>query len=96
MAAGSDFGCEPSQGITRELASGHTGENRRIGAHTAFMFSAMKSIEIALAATDDAIQQAQSDSGHPGLRATLISGRVQLEAARKLARLSLAPTNEAA
>ena len=60
------------------------------------MFSESKSIEIALAATDDAIDQTLRESVHPGLRATLISGRVQLEAAQKLARLSLAPTTEAA
>jgi len=60
------------------------------------MFNAMKSIEIALAATNDAIRQAQVDSVHPGLQATLVSGRVQLEAAQKLARLSLAPATEAA
>lgn len=60
------------------------------------MFSAMKPIEIALAATNDAIHQAELEPVHPGLRATLISGRVQLEAAQTLGRLSQAPTKEAA
>ena len=59
------------------------------------MFSAMKSIDIALAAANDAIHQAELEAVHPGLRATLISGRVQLEAAQKLARLSLAPSQGA-
>jgi hypothetical protein len=60
------------------------------------MFTAMKSIEIALAATDDALHQTELEHVHRGLRATLTSGRVQLEAAQKLARLSLAPTQEVA
>ena len=60
------------------------------------MFSAMSSIEIALAATEDAIRQAELQAVHPGLRSTLISGRVQLEAAQKLARISLASTEDAA
>jgi len=58
------------------------------------MFSATKSIATALAATNDAIQQAQLEPVHPGLRATLIGGRVQLEAAQKLALARPAPAQQ--